>query len=126
MNCINIMGRLTGDPILKVTGTGRSVTEFAIAVDDGYGDNKKTYFFKCVAWQHTADFISKYFTKGQQIALTGKLTRKQYETQQGENKTVTKIVVQDVSFYGTKPQNRGNADDNSLDYLNDVPDDLPF
>lgn len=126
MNSINIMGRLTKDPIIRTTRTGESVTPFVIAVDDGYGDNKKTYFFDCVAWQHTAEFISKYFTKGQQIALTGKLTRRQYKTQQGENRTVVEIVVQEVNFCGDKPQNRGNADDNSLDYLNDVPDDLPF
>lgn len=126
MNCINIMGRLTKDPIIRTTGTGKSVTQFVIAVDDGYGENKKTYFFDCVAWQHTAEFVSKYFTKGQQIALTGKLTRRQYKTQQGENRTATEIVVQEVSFCGTKPQNRSNADDNAHDYLDDIPDDLPF
>ena len=72
MNSICLMGRLTGDPELKTTQTGVSVTSFRVAVDRAYrskDQERQTDFIPCVAWRGTAEFISRYFRKGQRIAL---------------------------------------------------------
>ena len=72
MNVICLMGRLTGDPELKTTQNGVSVTSFSVAVDRAYrskDQERQTDFINCVAWRNTAEFISRYFHKGQRIVV---------------------------------------------------------
>ena len=77
LNKIVIMGRLTHDPEMRQTGSGTSVTSFSLAVERDYsgrdGGEKQTDFIDVVAWRHTAEFVSKYFAKGDMAAVSGRL-----------------------------------------------------
>ncbi|MBQ7654519.1 MAG: single-stranded DNA-binding protein [Clostridia bacterium] len=131
INNVVIMGRLTQTPELKVTGNGVEVTSFCVAVDRGYqkqGEERQTDFINCVAWRQTAVFISKYFGKGQMIALTGSIQTRKYEDKEGHQRTVTEIVVNNASFCGSKSETspRVTATESDYEELTDGDDDLPF
>lgn len=100
INKIILTGRLTADPELKKTTSNLSVTSFTLAVDRNYqsGGEKKADFINCVAWRQTAEFITRYFTKGSLIALVGELQQKNYQTQSGEKRTTFEVNVNEVSF----------------------------
>lgn len=107
INNITLMGRLTADPELKTTTTGLSVTSFSIAVDRGYarnGEERQTDFINIVAWRQTAEFICRYFKKGSMIALTGSLQTRSYEDRNGNRRTAYEVVVDNVSFCGSKAE----------------------
>ena len=99
MNSINIIGRLTADPELKQTQSGIDVCSFRIAVNRP-GTKDKTDFLPCVAWRQTAEFVNRYFTKGKMIALSGVLTSRQYEDQDGHKRTAYEVVADRVFFTG--------------------------
>lgn len=103
MNTVNIMGRLTRDAEIRATQTGKSVASFTIAVDSGYGEKKTANFIPCVAWEKTAEFISKYFGKGDMIAITGELRSRSYE-KDGQKRTAVEILVSNVDFCGGKKE----------------------
>ena len=104
INNIVLTGRLTTQPELKTTTNGISVLSFSIAVERNYssGGERQTDFINCVAYRGTAEFISRYFSKGEMIALTGSLQMRKYETQQGEKRTVYEVLINEVSFCGSK------------------------
>ncbi|MBQ6020591.1 MAG: single-stranded DNA-binding protein [Clostridia bacterium] len=148
LNSAIIMGRLTFDPELRTTNTGLSVTTFTVAVDRGYvkpGEQKKTDFIRCVAWRQQAEFVTKYFRKGSMIAVQGSIQVRNYEDRNGQKREQTEIVVDTVSFCGSKsesgtsgaPMNGAPAADNgapaygngtAADFAQELPgdDDLPF
>ena len=101
MNCINLIGRLTADVELKKTTSGLSVCTFTVAVAR---PNVKdtTDFINCVAWRNTAEFVSKYFKKGNLIACTGTLTSRKYEDNKGNKRTVFEVVVDRAEFCESK------------------------
>ena len=112
MNSICLMGRLTGDPELKTTQSGVSVTSFSVAVDRAYrskDQERQTDFIPCVAWRQTADFISRYFRKGQRIALQGSLQTRTYTAQDGSQRTAFDVVVDNAFFCESKGGNAGGA-----------------
>jgi len=78
INLAILHGRLTAIPELRHTESGKAVCSFSIANDTGFGDKKTTHFFGCVAWGSTAEFICKYFTKGQEIAVSGQLQAREW------------------------------------------------
>ena len=128
LNNVTIMGRLVKDPELKTTGNGTSLVQFSIACDREYaakGEEKQTDFFDCTAWRGTADFISKYFTKGRMIAITGRLQTRNYETKDGFARKVTEIVVDKANFCGDKGAGSGASTPASKAFEAD-PDELPF
>ena len=105
MNKVILMGRLTTTPELKTTQSGLAVTSFSIAVDRGYakqGEDKQTDFFNIVCWRQRAEFVCKYFTKGQLIALDGSLQTRQYQDNNGNTRYVTEVVADNVYFTGDK------------------------
>ncbi len=107
MNVVTLMGRLTAQPELKTTQTGVSVTSFTLAVDRAYtpkGEEKQTDFIPCVAWRGTADFITKYFTKGSRLAVKGELQQRNYTAKDGSNRTVYEVVVDNAYFCETKQE----------------------
>lgn len=106
LNSIIIMGRLTNFPEVKTTQSGISVCSFTVAVDRQYANNgqRETDFIDCVAWRNTADFVGKWFTKGQMIAVQGELQTRNYEDKNGNKRKATEIVVGNVSFCGDKKQ----------------------
>lgn len=104
INCITMLGRLTADPELRETSNGIAFCRFSIAVERPYrsGEEKKTDFFNCVAWRQTAEFIEKYFTKGQMIAIVGSLRTGEYTNAEGDKVRTVDINVESVSFTGDK------------------------
>ncbi|MBR5307002.1 MAG: single-stranded DNA-binding protein [Oscillospiraceae bacterium] len=108
MNKAILMGRLTRDPELRHTGSGTPVCSFSIAIDNGYGDNRQTDFINCVAWNKTAEFVEKYFTKGRMIIVVGRISTRTWEGQDGKKNYVTEVVASEVSFGESKRA----ADDN--------------
>lgn len=133
INCINIMGRLTDTPELKVTNSGTNVTTFTVAVDRQYSKGEKqTDFIPVTAWRGTAEFISKWFSKGQMIAVQGSLQTRKYQDKDGHNRTAFEVVAEQVSFCGDKKADHSNteqpAEQTSLDIneWDDEQDELPF
>lgn len=105
LNRIILMGRLTANPELKSTTTGKSVTSFSIAVERNYnrtGEERKVDFFNIVCWNSTAEFVCRYFAKGNMIALEGKLQSRTYQANDGSTRYVTEIVADTVSFTGER------------------------
>lgn len=112
LNVAAIMGRLTADPELKNTQSGVSVCSFTLAVDRSYakaGTERQTDFINVVTWRSTAEFVSRYFTKGQMMAVTGSIQTRNYEDKQGNKRTAFEIVANDVSFCGSKRESGGAA-----------------
>ena len=110
LNSVIIMGRLTADPELRTTTSGLSVTSFTVAVDRNYksGDERQTDFINCVAWRATADFVTRYFRKGQMIAVQGSLQVRNYEDKNGNKRTAYDVVADNVSFCGSKSETGNN------------------
>ena len=104
------MGRLSADPELRTTTSGLSVTSFTVAVDRNYksGDERQTDFINCVAWRATADFVTRYFRKGQMIAVQGSLQVRNYEDKNGNKRTAYDVVADNVSFCGSKSETGNN------------------
>lgn len=118
INKVILMGRLTRDPELRHTGSGTPVCSFSIAIDNGYGDNRSTDFINCVAWNKTAEFVEKYFTKGRMIIVIGRIQTRTWEGQDGKKNYVTEVVASEVSF-GESKKNAGEGGysaDNRSDY----------
>ena len=111
INNVTLMGRLTARPELKTTPSGTTVTGFCIAVDRRYkpkDGEKQTDFINCVAWRNTAEFITRYFDKGDLIAVTGEIQTRTYKDNSGNNRTAFEIVINQASFCGGKNNNSGN------------------
>lgn len=108
LNVIALNGRLTADPEIKSTPNGVEVCSFDIAVerDEKTKDGERvTDFVPCVAWRNTAQFVAKYYCKGDMIGVTGKLQTRKYTDKQGNNRTAYEVLVGAVSFCGGKTAN---------------------
>lgn len=125
-----LMGRLTRDPELRHTGSGTPVCSFSIAINNGSGENQTTDFINCVAWNKTAEFVDKYFSKGRMIALVGRIQTRSWDGQDGKKNYATEVVANEVSFCDSKKETdvAENTADNDEDFapLEGIPDDLPF
>ena len=112
LNHITIMGRLTRDPELRRTGTGVAVASFTVAVDRDFGGRdggeKETDFIDCVAWRQTGEFVSKYFTKGRMIVVSGRLQIRGWTDKDG-NKRRTAEVVADNCYFGDSKREGDNG-----------------
>lgn len=114
MNNVQIIGRLTADPELRRTQSGISSCRFTVAVNRKY-KNKDTDqydadFISCVAWKQTAEFVSRYFSKGKMIALQGTLRTGSFQDRNHQDVThyTTDVFVENVEFCGDKGNNSGN------------------
>lgn len=104
LNRAVLMGRLTADPELRTTPNGVSVATFRIAVDRNYtpkGGEHQTDFISIVTWRNTAEFVSRYFRKGQLVALEGSIQTRSYTDSQGSNRTAFEVVADQVYFAGS-------------------------
>ncbi len=122
MNKVILMGRLTKDPEMRHTATGKAVCSFTLAVDRRYGENE-TDFFVVQAWQKTAEFCEKYFSKGQKVAVVGRLQNRSWEDNNGNKRSVTEVIAEEV-FFAEKKQNTGDSIDD-ISYESEL-DGLPF
>ena len=114
LNHIVLMGRLTRDPELRRTGSGVAVASFTLAVDRDYaaqGAEKETDFVDIVAWRNTAEFVSKYFTKGRMAVVTGRLQIRNWQDKEGNKRRSAEVVADNVYFGDSK---RDNADGGSF------------
>lgn len=112
-NKVILLGRLTKTPELKSTPTGVSVCTFSIAVDRRFqtkGEERKADFFNCVAWRGDAEFISRYFDKGNPILVEGELQNRSYADKDGITRYVTEVIVSRATFTGSKAANSEAAE----------------
>ena len=141
LNKIIIMGRLTIDPELRRTGSGTAVTSFSMACDRDFksqSGDKETDFIEVVAWKNTAEFVSKYFSKGRMAVVEGRLQIRDWTDKAGNKRTTAEVVADNVYFADSKrPESNDNQKDNfnalsgrvSDDFvaaLNDDTSELPF
>ena len=110
MNKVILKGRLTSAPELKQTPNGVAVAKFTVAVNRRF-DREKTDFINCEAWRNTAEFISKYFTKGKEIAIIGELHIDKNE-KDGKTTYFTSVVVEEVEFCGSKNESKNETKEN--------------
>lgn len=110
LNKIIIMGRLTRDPELRRTGSGTAVTSFSLAVDRDFksqSGEKETDFIDVVAWRSTAEFVSKYFTKGRMAVVEGRLQIRDWKDKEGNNRRSAEVVADNVYFGDSRPGGAG-------------------
>jgi single-strand DNA-binding protein len=102
MNQVTLIGRLTKDPETRYTTSGMTVASFTVAVDRKFKDQatgeKKTDFFRCKAWRHTAEFVAQHVTKGRLVAVAGRIELNEYTGQDGVKKYSTDVVAESVEL----------------------------
>lgn len=96
MNVICIVGRLTADPELKTTSSGKSVASFNVAVDNQGKDSGAT-FFRCQAWEKTADFVTNYLSKGRLVSVTGRIQSRKFTDKDGNNREAWEVTAERVN-----------------------------
>ena len=108
LNHITLMGRLTRDPELRHTNSGIAVASFTIAVDRDFTDKnsgeKETDFIDCTAWRNTAEFVSKYFTKGRMAVVSGKLQIRNWTDKEGNKRRSAEVVAENIYFGDSKKE----------------------
>ena len=113
LNYIVIMGRLTRDPELRRTPSGRAVCSFTVAVDRDFqprdGTEKQTDFVDCVAWEQRGEFVSKWFSKGSMIVVEGRLQSRKWQDKAGQNRVSWEINVSNTHFGESKRDRMENA-----------------
>ena len=118
LNHITIMGRLIRDPELRRTGAGIAVASFSVAVDRDFsgkdGGEKETDFIDCVAWRNTGEFISKHFTKGSMIVVSGRLQIRGWTDKEGNKRRTAEVIADNVYFGEGKNSNSGDNSNNSV------------
>ena len=121
LNHIVLMGRLTRDPELRRTGSGVAVATFSLAVDRDFGNSatgeKETDFIDIVAWRNTAEFVSKYFTKGRMAVVSGRLQIRNWTDKEG-NKRRSAEVVADNIYFGDSKRDGGDSSGYSQSFGN--------
>ena len=123
VNNFILQGRLVRDVEYGTTNSGVSYANFSVAWNEKYNENEQQLFMNCKAWRGTADLLNKYFKKGDELVIEGKLVTETYE-KDGQNKSSTRMVVDRVHFtYGKKNQDNSQQQP-ELTLVED--DNLPF
>lgn len=106
LNKAILMGRFTADPEMRKTQSGTSVTPFTLAVNRSYQKDgqQETDFINCVAWRNTAEFICKYFQKGQQAVVEGSIQNRPYADKDGNKRTAFEVLVNNIYFADSKKE----------------------
>lgn len=128
-NGVHIMGRITRDLELRHTQSGTAVCQFCVAVTRSFKDANGEYqsdFIDCVAWRNSAEFITKYFSKGAMIALDGELQTRNYTDKDGNKRKATELLVSSAAFTGEKREAASKPTPTEDDYNSISDDDLPF
>ena len=120
LNHITIMGRLTRDPELRYTQSQTPVASFTLAVDRDFGSRdggeKQTDFIDCVAWRQTAEFVSKYFTKGSMAVVSGRLQIRDWTDREGGKRRSAEVVVDNMYFGESRRRDGDSGDSRSSSY----------
>ena len=130
MNKSYFLARTCKDIEIRYTQSNKAVGRFSIAVDTGYGENKKTSFFNCVAWDKTAETLEKYAPKGTKLMLECEAVQNQYEDKNGNKRDSVEFVVKNFEFCESKKETQETAQSIPEDKFVSIPDgvdiDLPF
>ena len=106
LNIIVLQGRLVRDPEMRTTQSGVAVASFTLAVDRDFGGKdgaeKQTDFIDCTAWRHTAEFVSKYFSKGRMAVVSGRLQIDNYTDNDGNKRKAAKVIADNIYFGDSK------------------------
>lgn len=126
-----LQGRLCADPEMRRTKNGTAVCSFRVAWSETIKDRETKLFLNCVAWQGTAEMICKYFRKGKELAVEGRLSTREYDDRDGNRRSVTEMTVDRVHFcgknedgHGMPPRTDGRSQFVEMD--EDDMSDLPF
>lgn len=125
MNCVQVIGRITADPEVKVSQSGKSILIFSLAVQRDYKNRSGEYdtdFFRCVAYQSSADYLGKYAKKGDMLAVSGALRQNTYENRDGKKVSSVEISVSSVQILSRK---KSAPTEDGLDEMQPL-DDVPF
>lgn len=125
MNCVQEIGRITADPEVKVSQSGKSILIFSLAVQRDYKNRSGEYdtdFFRCVAYQSSADYLGKYAKKGDMLAVSGSLRQNTYENREGKKVSSVEISVSSVQILNRK---KSAPTEDGLDEMQPL-DDVPF
>lgn len=133
MNKSYFLARTTKDIEVRYTQSNKAVGRFSIAVDTGYGDNKKTNFFDCIAWEKTAESLEKYAPKGTKLLLECEASQNQYTDKDGKKVSKVEFIIKNFWFCEGKKETQENApsapsipEDKFISIPDDVDMDLPF
>ena len=124
-NKVFLCGRLTKNPELKITPNQTPVCTFSIAVNRNY-NKEETDFIDIVAWRNTAEFITKYFTKGNAIFIVGGIQTRTYKDSSGNNRKAFEVVAQEVDFVESRKKEQEPAEDTTTFEEIEEEDGLPF
>ena len=112
MNKAILIGRLTRDPELRYTSTGRAVCQFSIAINRTYTNQqgqRETDFINCVVWDKQAENLAKYVTKGRLVAVDGRIQTRNYDNSEGKKVYVTEVLANSIQFLESKSSVQGNT-----------------
>lgn len=128
LNHIVLMGRLTADPVLRRTPSGTAVAEACLAVERDYSGNgqKETDFINIVAWRGTAEFFSKYFSKGQMAVVSGRLQIRTWEDKKGNKQRTSEVVVENIYFGEAKRSGGAGYDRDQGYHMDEGEEQLPW
>lgn len=107
MNKVILLGRLARDPEVRYTQSGKAVASFSLAINEGYGENKKVVFINIVAWDKLAETVGNHLSKGRQIMAEGRIQTRTYDDKNGQKRYVTEVVMVNMEFLGSKADNEG-------------------
>ena len=135
MNSVNIIGRIGGEIELRHTPSGKAVAEINLAVDDGWGENKKTVWIGVTLWGATAELAARALAKGDRVGITGRLSQDEWVGNDGKKQRKTKVTCE--SMHLLEPKRQGNAQpapsqaarrapESAPPVVEDEPDDIPF
>ena len=108
LNRIDIMGRLTRDPEMRRTQSGKPVTSFTLAVDRDYNKDEVD-FIDCVAWNNTAEFVNSYFEKGRMAVVSGRLQFREWTDKNGSKRKNAEVIVENIYFGESKKESRDDG-----------------
>ncbi len=128
MNKVILIGRLARDPEMRTTASGTTVTRFTLAVSRPFQDQngeRGADFINCVAWRRQAENISKYCSKGSQVAVEGRIQTGSYDANDGTKRYTTDIVCDNCTFLGSRNSNNDGASMGTYDNAHDTSMDIP-
>lgn len=134
MNKLIISGNLTADPVAAATSTGKTVTNFTVAVNEGYGESQRTTFFRVSAWEKRGEVCKQYLRKGSKVLVVGTVQARAYNSQTGEIRASLDVTANEIEFLSsraddaahTEPaaQNSNRDEQTGMSIVEN--DDLPF
>lgn len=127
MNKVVLIGRLVRDPELRTTSSQTAVATFTVAVDRRFksaSGERQADFINCVAWRQQAEFVGKYFSKGNRIGVIGSIQTRNWEDKDGHRRTATEVVVDEVEFVESKSDKPQKSEPRQEDDYSDMPFEL--